>query len=172
MFIRFKQAQWRLKAYVVENTRRDGKVMQEIVAHIGSIDSRALGLMPDENRERSSIAARIRFWEAVNPKLKLLANRAGGDDGVKRLRMAINARIPWPLQAERGRLDVLDAEAEAASWHRLYEGSQKMIEANDELIATATEKKAELQRDALQEIQQADKWQAEAEERRKRAGRL
>jgi hypothetical protein len=170
MFVRFKRAQWGLKAYVVENTRRDGKVVQEIVAHLGSIDSRALGLMPDGNRERSSTAARIRFWEAVNPKLKLLANRAGGDDGVKRLRMAIHARIPWPLQAERGRLDVLDAEAEAASWHRLYEGSQKMIESYGKLIIATTEKKAGAQRDALQEIQQVNKWRAEAQERRKRAG--
>jgi hypothetical protein len=109
------------------------------------------------------------FWEAVNPKLKLLANRAGGDDGVKRLRLAIHARIPWPLQAERGRLDMLEAEAEAASWHRAYEGTQQMIESHDRLIATVTEQKAAWQREAMKEIGQANKWKEAAAKLRRQA---
>lgn len=173
MFIRFRKAgEWRVKVSIVENARRDGKVVQETVAYLGSIDTRHLGMVPDDERDRASIRARVHFWEAVNPKLKTLVNRLGGDDGVKRLRLAIHARIPWPMQPERERLGVLDALHEADLWHRLYEGTQKMIEANDGLIATATEKKAELQRDAMNEIAQANKWKAEAEAWRKKAATL
>jgi hypothetical protein len=167
MFIRFRKAgDWRLKVYVVQSVRRDGKVVQETVAYLSSIDRRHVGMAPDDNRERASIRTRVAFWEAVNPKLKALVNRLGGDDEVKRLRMAIHARIPWPMQGERERLGVLDALYEADGWHRLYQGTQKMIDANDQLIATATKKKAGLQRDAMNEIAQANKWKAEAEARR------
>ena len=169
MFPLFRRSgEWRLKVYLVHSARHDGKVVQETVAYLGSIDTRHLGTAPDDQRERASIRARIRFWEAVNPKLTALVNRIGGDDEVKRLRLAIHTRIPWPMQGERDHLGVLNAEAEAELWHRLYDDTQKMIEANDELIATATKKKAELQRDALQEIQQANKWKAAAEDLRKR----
>ena len=76
MFVRFRKAgEWRLKVYLAETTRRDGKVVQTTVAYLGSIDIRHLGPPPDEDREEASIHARVRFWEAVNPKLKTLANR-------------------------------------------------------------------------------------------------
>lgn len=42
-----------------------------------------------------------------------------------------------------------------------------MIEANDRLIATTTEQKAQLQRDAMNEIAQANGWKAEADARRR-----
>ena len=53
---------------------------------------------------------------------------------------------------------------------RQVQVSQKMIESYGKLIIATTEKKAGAQRDALQEIQQVNKWRAEAQERRKRAG--
>lgn len=71
MFPRFRKAgDWRLKVYLVESVRRGGRVVQETVAYLGSIDTRHLGLAPDDNRERASIRARIQFWEATNPKLR------------------------------------------------------------------------------------------------------
>jgi hypothetical protein len=166
-FIRFRKAgEWRLKVYLVESTRRAGKVMQETVAYLGSIDSRHLGAPPDDQRERASIRARVRFWEAANPKLRTLVNRVGGDDAVKRVRMAVHARIPWPMQPERDRLGALDADAEAALWHRLYQSTQRRIEANDRVIESATKKREELRKEAMTEIGQANKWKAEAEARR------
>jgi hypothetical protein len=170
MFIRFRKAgEWLLKIYIAQTARRGGKVVQETIAYLGSIDTRHLGMSPDDNRERASIRARIRFWEAANPKLRTLVNRLGGDDEVKRLRMAIHTRIPWPMQPERERLGVLDALSEAGMWHRLYEQTQKMIEGEDRQIASAIERKAELQRDAMNEIEQANRWKAEAETRRRQA---
>ncbi len=135
---------------------------QETVAYLGSIDCRHLGVPPDEERERASIYARTHFWEAANPKLKGLVNRAGGDDGVKRLRMAVHARIPWPMQAERERLAVLDALHEADFWHRLYKNTQHSIAGQDRLIGICTKEKARLERDAMSQISQANMWKAEA----------
>jgi hypothetical protein len=119
VFVRFrKSGDWRLKVYVAQTTRHDGKVVQETIAYLGSIDTRAL-VAPDDARERESILARVAFWEVANPRLKALANRVGGEVGVKRLRMATHARIPWPKETERvHRLAVLKAEAE--DWHRQY----------------------------------------------------
>jgi hypothetical protein len=99
------------------------------VAYLGGIDTRHLGTPPDDKLERASIQARIWFSEAADPKLEVLVNRAGGDDAVKRLRMAVHAPIPWPLQPERARLGVLDAQHAADGWYRLYQDPPKMIEA-------------------------------------------
>jgi hypothetical protein len=119
MFVRFRKAgEWRLKVYLAETTRRDGKVVQTTVAYLGSIDIRHLGPPPDEDREEASIHARVRFWEAANPKLKTLANRLGGEAEVKRHRMAIHTRIPWPMAPERALLEVFEAKTEAKRWHR------------------------------------------------------
>jgi hypothetical protein len=97
MFVRFRKAGWRLKVSVVQSARRGGKVVQETVAYLGSIDARAL-MAPDDEHEHASVAARVAFWEGVNPRLKSLVNRLGGVAEVKRLRMAIHARIPWPMR--------------------------------------------------------------------------
>jgi hypothetical protein len=64
---------------------------------------------------------------------------------------------------------VLKAEAEAKGWRRLYETTQKMIASNEGLITTAVKKRETLQRDAANEIGQANKWLAEAENLRKRS---
>ena len=49
--------------------------------------------------EARSLRARAAFWEEANLRLARLANRLGPD--LDRLRMAIEARIPLPLQPER-----------------------------------------------------------------------
>jgi hypothetical protein len=169
MLVRFRAAgTWRLKVYVAASARREGKVRQETVAYLGSIDIRHLGPSPDEARERASVLARQAFWNAANPKLRNLANRAGGEDGVKRLRLMVHARIPFPLAAERARLDVLDAVAEAEEWHRIYRLTQDLIAGQEELAATITKKVDNLRAEAKRAIDQANFWQREAAERRKR----
>lgn len=96
MFVRFRKVHHRLKVYILENTRRDGRVMQEIVAYLGSIDAE---LAAGGGVERDSIAARIAFWQTANPKLKNRAQRLG--DRAEPLRMAVHARIPWPERTHR-----------------------------------------------------------------------
>ena len=173
MFVRFKPAGgWRLKAYIVESVRANGKVRQTSLAYLGGIDTRLLGPQPDEGREAASIQARVAFWEAVNPKLKALANRVGGDDAVKRLRIAVHARIPWPMQAERDRSGQLAAVAEAEHehkrWHDLYELTTAQAADQDKLAATIAEKTSEIRKSGLNAIAQANMWKQEARTRRQR----
>lgn len=158
MFIRFRTSHHRLKVYIVENVRRDGRVVQETIAYLGSIDAGYL----NGGDERLSIAARIAFWEAANPRLKTLANRLGDD--AKRLRMAVHARIPWPMAPERARRALLEAEHEAEMWHRMYGSTSKIIEGHERIIAHSTEQKKVLSGQALNEIGLANKWQAKAAE--------
>jgi hypothetical protein len=174
MFVRFrKRGEWGLKVYLAETARRDGKVVQTTIAYLGSIDTRHLGPAPDDQRELASIRARVRFWEAVNPKLKTLVNRLGGDDEVKRHRMAIHARIPWPMALERDRLEELDAKAEGKRWHKTYEYLQGCIEREDKYLARATarasKQKEDLRQEAMRAISQANMWEEEAEKLRQRA---
>jgi hypothetical protein len=95
-------------------------VKQEIIAYLGSMDTHLL-MAADDEVERASIKARTAFWEVANPKLKSRANRLGPHQ--QRLRMTVHARIPWPMQSERDRLKVLEAEKEATQWRRLYDFS-------------------------------------------------
>jgi len=71
------------------------------------------------------------------------------------------------MEQERQQLQVLNAEAEARTWHKLYAQTGKMLEANERLIARAEEQNRELRRDALREIGLANKWQADAAALRK-----
>lgn len=60
MFVRFRRSgEWRLKVSIAHSTRKDGKVRQEVVAYLGTIDTRHLGPSPDDKRERVAIRARI-----------------------------------------------------------------------------------------------------------------
>jgi len=96
---------YRLQVSIVENTRIHGKVRQEVIAELGSIDGIWLaefweGLDPALRTDRwfdQSVAARVAFWNAAKPRLDRLANRLDP----KAMRMAIHARIPWPKQDER-----------------------------------------------------------------------
>jgi len=111
----------RLYVGLAENTRVDGKVRQEHVAHLGAIDGWLLPAFwadldpamvarvrrPDW--ELRSLRARLAFWQEAGPRLKRLENRLGPE--LKRLRMAIHARVPWPMEPERKRLELLEAEA-------------------------------------------------------------
>lgn len=178
MFVRFRKAgkgEWRLRVSIAETARRDGKVRSRVVAYLGAIDIRDLGPQPDDARERISILARIQFWERINPKLKTLANRIGGDDGVKRLRMAIHARIPWPMQTERDRLPMLNALCEARDWHSTYEFTKGSIERLDKHHNEAVERyrkdRDELVQDGRKHIQQANIWKEEAERLRRQQHR-
>jgi uncharacterized protein YdbL (DUF1318 family) len=167
LFIRFRKSHWRLKVYVVENARRDGRVVQEIVGYLGSVDTRALMSTGDDDRE-VSVLARTAFWESANPKIKNLANRIGDDAAQRRVRMAVHARIPWPKEPERQRLDLLKADREAKLHHAAYSDVTKMIEITERIVAKATADGKELRRDALREIALANEWAAKAERLRKR----
>ena len=134
--------------------RIDGKVRQEHVAALGSIDGTLLPgfwaeVTPDVARAvqkadwaERSIRARMQFWQEAKPRLERLANRLGPD--LKRLRMAVHARVPWPKEPERADLPLMEANGELASAMSGYETATKMVEDNEALIEHLTKQNREL----------------------------
>jgi hypothetical protein len=149
-------APYRLQVELVENRRIDGKVRQEHIADLGSVDGWLLhefwaGLDLDavaetktEDWDTRSIKARMVFWDQAEPRLDRLANRLDP----KIFRMAIHQRIPWPMQAER---ELAEARSDFAFWKAAYDGQIKHIEGHEKVIATANKEIAEAR-------ENAEKW--------------
>ncbi len=164
-------APYRLQVSIVENRRVDGKVRQEHVADLGSVDGYMLpefwvGIDPSiivkirsANWDQRSVLARSTFWETAKPRLDRLANRLDP----KAIRMAVHARIPWPKQQER---EVAEAQADFRLWQSLNEQTTKMIEGYERVIERAQKQNVELRQQAAKESMAA----AEAVARMSRRG--
>ena len=136
---------YRLKVWLAENHLEGGRVRQEHVANLGSIEGWLLpefweGIDPAlvaavkaDNWDEHSVRARVGFWESAKPRLEQLSNRLDP----KAFRLAIHQRIPWPLQAER---ELAEARADFRFWKGAYDGQIEHIEAHEKLIAVANKK--------------------------------
>ena len=112
---------YRVKVLLVENARAAGKVRQEIVAVLGSIDATWLESFwesaPDpalrhQRWEQLSLTARVAFWEGVLERMGAIGdNRLSKDDRVA-ARRAIHKVVPWVMEPERKRLELLVARSE------------------------------------------------------------
>lgn len=158
MFIRYRRQHHKLKVYLVENERVDGKVSQRIVAYLGSME---IGLLPEnepggdsEKWERLSIQSRKAFWDKAGPKLKRLGNRLG--EQARSLRMKIHSRIPFPLETERKWFAYLDAKDTADLWNKAYRNTRSSIEAHEKMAEGIKERLAALREDGLREINHAN----------------
>lgn len=135
---------------LVENRRINGKVKQEIIAMFGSIDAAWLpefwdGLdkktaakLQTENWELYSLRARTAFWKVVNRRLKQLENRLGPDK--KRIRRAVDARVPWLMPPERKRLELLEAKHDYDLIRGSIDYTRRSI-ASDEKIIKSIQKR-------------------------------
>ena len=149
---------YRLKVMLVENRRVNGKVKQEIIAVLGSIEATLLpefwdGIDKDaadklkgEKWELQSLRGRVAFWKGANRRLKRLVNRLGPD--TKRIRMAAHKRVPFPMEAGLKRLELLEAMADfddaqdgikhgehmVASGQKAIKAGQKSLEASEKLL--------------------------------------
>jgi hypothetical protein len=168
MFARFRlMPSGRLNVALAENRRVGGKVRQEHVAHLGAIDSRLLDVTQAPhipNWELLSLRARVRFWDVANDRFGRLSNRLGPD--LKRIRIAVHKRVPWPMEPERERLAGLEAGDDAEFWFRMYGQTNKMIEVNERLIEHANKQNSELRAQALREITAANEAKAGAAQKK------
>jgi hypothetical protein len=125
---------YRIKVQLLENTRVAGKVRQEIVAVLGSIDATFLESFweraPDpalrhQRWEEFSLGARVAFWDGVLERMGAIGdNRLNKDDRIA-IRRAIHKIIPWVMEPERKRLELLTAQSEFRSGqltHSMIEG--------------------------------------------------
>jgi hypothetical protein len=123
---------YRLHITLAENRRVSGKVKQQHVADLGSIDGvflpafwegltlHLLDKVRSKDWERQSLRARVDFWERAQARLDRLANRLRAPE-LKRFRMTINAHVPWPKEPERAKLALLEAEEDLARANANYE---------------------------------------------------
>jgi len=114
---------YRLQVSIVENRRVEGKVRQQHLFDLGSVDAwlipefwvevdpLIIGKIRTDDWDLRAVRARVAFWETANPRLARLANRLDP----KATRMAIHARIPWPKQPER---ELVEARADSGSGSR------------------------------------------------------
>ena len=146
-----KLSPYRLKVMLVENKRVDGKVKQETIAVLGSIDATWLhefweGIdnadkLRCDDWELQSLRARTAFWKTANPRLKKLANRLGPD--LKRFRIAAHKRVPFPKELERKKLEVLEAKQDYDSARDGVSYNEKTIEKEKHLIELVQKRKAQ-----------------------------
>jgi hypothetical protein len=144
---------YRLHVSLAENRREAGRVRQEHVADLGTVDGYLLpefwnGLDPTlvaqikaDNWDLRSVNARLAFWNEAKPRLDRLSNRLDP----KAIRMAIHQRIPWPKQAER---DLAEAREDFRFWKGLHDMQANQIEAYEKTIETVTKDNAELREEA------------------------
>ena len=112
MFVRFRRTASRLQTSLVEPHRVDGKVRQEHVAGLGSIEC-----------EPMTTAGRVAFWFELHKRLDKLANRIG-DQQIKILD-AIHGQIPMVTIDETRELQRQNAEADLKFWtdHKDYQAA-------------------------------------------------
>ncbi len=151
-------APYRLKVVLVENKRVNGKVKQETIAVLGSIeatwlpdfwkgiDREAAAKLKTDKWELYSLRERFAFWKLANRRMKKLANRLGPD--AKRIRMAAHARVPWPMEAGKKRLEILEAKDDLDSWRGMGELYQRSVEAHKNVIRRTEQELAEAEEKA------------------------
>ncbi len=96
------------------------------------------------------------FWKGANHRLKQLANRLGPD--LKRIRMAAHARVPYPMEPERKKLELLEAKEDFDLARSQLEASKKIIPISKKLVKKAQENLAE--NEALERFE--TRWMADA----------
>ncbi len=153
---------YRLNVALAENKRADGKVRQEHIAQLGSIEAAWLpefweGIDPalavkikGKDWELNSLRARAAFWKGANHRLKQLANRLGPD--LKRLRIAAHARVPYPMEPERKKLELLGAKADLDDAKSSIKNAQRMVATGKKMVKAAQKGVAESEKLAQYEI--------------------
>ena len=124
MFVRFRRSISRLQVSLVEPRRISGKVKQEHVAGLGSIEC-----------EPMTIAGRVAFWQELYPHLDKLDNRIGA--GKIKILAAIHARIPVVTVDEIRELQRQNAEADVKVWQAFEDLAD--AEGKKELAAPAAQ---------------------------------
>jgi hypothetical protein len=114
---------FRYKVMVVENARvGGGKVKQELVAYLGSIDATWLDSFWSTVCEaelfklriptwrHQSLQERLDFWEGVLVRMGKIGDNRLSQEQRKALRRAIHKVVPWVTEPEKKELALLDAK--------------------------------------------------------------
>ena len=124
MFARFRQTDRRLKISLAENRRVDGRVVQEHVACLGSVD------VEPSPRERA------KFWAKLHQRLAGLSNRVDAA-GQAKILAAIHSRVPMVTIEEQQAVKLENAQADERLWTRLAQNHGEQCEGHRQIIARA-----------------------------------
>ena len=124
MFIRFRQTKTRLQASLIQSRRVGGKVRQEHVAMLGTVD------VPP------SVAERFVFWQRLHKRMARLGNRTDAATQAK-LFGDIHARIPMVTPDDLRALQLANAKADAQVWDAIANVHAGTVEGHKGLIANA-----------------------------------
>jgi hypothetical protein len=161
-----KLVPYRLLVALIENRRVNGKVKQEQIADLGSIDGYMLpGFYPDgppvdEQWHRASVEARRQFWRVLlDDVLPRLANRISAEDRDK-IVTSIWKRIPMPTGDDGRASDLYDWKHIASSWQELNRQTNESIKTYVQMRDKINREIAGLRRDADRETANLAKAQA------------
>jgi hypothetical protein len=124
MFTRFRQSRSRLQVSLLETRRIEGKVRNEHVASLGSVE------MPQ------TVEARLVFWQRLHERLARLSNRVDAARQGKIL-AGIHARIPMVTLDEQRALQLENAEADERLWTSLLDIGHSQVSGHKEIVSTA-----------------------------------
>jgi hypothetical protein len=125
-----KLTPYRLLVALIENRRIGGKVRQEHVADLGSIDGYLLpGFYPAgapavDKWRHASVIARDEFWKYVRVVLARLANRVSAE-AADSIVAAIAQRIPIPTADDIWAADLIELKSAARSFQYFHNHSKE-----------------------------------------------
>jgi hypothetical protein len=152
MFVRFRPSRLRLQVSLLETRRIDGKVRNEHVASLGSVE------MPQ------TIETRIVFWQRLHERLAKLSNRLDATMQGK-IFTDIHGRIPMVTPDEQREVQLRNAESDAQFWTSMRSMSEGNFMGLKRLASDAECQMAEIK-------PQIENAEAKAATARDRIGRL
>jgi hypothetical protein len=181
---------YKLLVSLVENHRVDGKVRQEHVADLGSVDGHLMpaffdgvdpalvaeitrdGAGPNlpiargelvfvcQSWQRASLAQQISFWQNLHATLSRLGDRIDAE-AANNIMAAIHARIPMPTVEEISDVPLQRAHEGLADAESDHAGSVEIAEEHDKLAATARSVADKWRQHAEMDAKRVEAWREE-----------
>jgi hypothetical protein len=157
MFLRFRQSKTTLIVQLVEAQRVNGTVRQRHRASLGSMSTEAPATDWDQGWTRAwpwqIVKDRTEIWQALHAAISDLA--IDGATATK-LMTALQARVPYVTEEDRGLAELLEAEHDNAFWDRMNGGTKKLIDCHKDAIAMHERHIVELEETSAMEVGNAE----------------
>jgi len=163
MFLRFRQRNTMLTVQLVEARRVNGTVRQRHRASLGSVSTAPA---PPADRFVWSralpwevVGDRTAIWQALYAAIADLAIDGAAATG---LMTALQARVPYVTEEDRGLAELLEAEHDNAFWDHMNGSTKASIDAHKELIASAERSIVDLEATSAMEVGNAERAKQKA----------
>jgi hypothetical protein len=161
MFLRFRQINCSLCVSIVETQRTNGIVRQHHRASLGTVSTAQPpdGFQWSPARPWEVIKARSAIWRTLHDAIA----RLNVDPATsKKLMTALQVRVPYPTEEQRGGAELAEAEHDAAFWEDMRGSTTKLIGCHENALAVHQREIAELKTSAVREAATAESAKAKA----------